>query len=198
MKSAALLFLISILALSCASVGRLDLDVAPPTQSEFIFVIGIDSPNLKINVFPGKMVGGKFQKSIIRPAAISATPTQGYIVGRSKGDDLLAITEIAFVKDCHTIIGDQYMPMDDTKTIVFKASPGRVIYLGNINFGPEGSNPKFTYTSNFDGAKNYIDKNYTNLKGRLEFEKPDFLATTNSSTPRGPGGPLYVPIPPHR
>ncbi len=192
----ALALALVLVTLGCTNIGQLNSTVSIPDRSKSIFVIGIPSPNYRIGIFPGKVVDGKFIKDPIRGAVFFSNPVNGYLVGDVKSSDTLAITSVRMA-DARTVLGPTFIPCDDAKTIVFKLQPGSVTYLGDVDFLFKNKALSINLANNIDTAKKYIDSNFTNLKGRLEYQKPELLPT---NIPCGDGTnftPIYIYVP-HR
>lgn len=172
------LFVIS----ACTSIGRLDKDAILESDKESIFVIGVAPENYRISAFPGRIKDGRFHQNQFRPAAVFGAAEDGFVVGKATNGDTLAITNIRVAEDKGSILGLDFVPCNDNKTMTFSIPGGKVLYLGHVEYQFKGEKLMVRYTQNLELAKKYIDQNFPNLRGRLQSWEYQLLPTSASCT----------------
>jgi len=179
MKSKVLLLAASLLLGGCTSLGVLDKNVAMKSDKDSIFVIGVAPDNYRISVFPGNInKDGKFVQNPFSAAAIFSAADHGYVVGKAKAGDILAITNIRVVKSNKDLLGPDFAPCNGLNALTFTAAPGKVTYIGDVSYRYNGSGLNTKYSENYEAAKSYIDSAYPNLRGRLEAGSYKLMPTT--------------------
>jgi hypothetical protein len=153
---------------ACASVGKLDKSVALNVGSESIFVIGVAPENYIISIFPGTVKNGEFNQNVTRSPSFLGHPDGKYIVAKASAGEILALTRFAVAKDKDSNVGPRIRFCEGMETMSFEVPAGKVIYLGDINFEESGDRIKMNYTSDIASAKQYVDREFPNLKNRLE------------------------------
>jgi hypothetical protein len=190
------IFLLSFVVLlsACASVGRLERTAPMPTADETIFVIGVSPERARITVHPGALVDRVFKQNIFRSDAVYGGPNNGFVVGKAKAGDALAIMNVRMMADKDSIMGLSYKPCEGAKTLVFTAPAGKVIYVGSFTYELLQNRLQVTTAYEFEEAQKFIDANYPNLKGKLELQKygVDLLSTTESCAGQTITIPIYI------
>ena len=136
-------------------------------SKESIFVIGVSPENFWIELLGGEIKSGGFQFHW-NGSAVQGWPTDGYLVGKVKGGELMAITKIDNVKKNSAFKGKQYVPCARKKTLTFKAPVGKILYITDINYSVDGDELSIEYENGFGSAKQFLDKNYPKLKDKME------------------------------
>lgn len=192
MKGAIFISAVAMLLGACTSLGVVDKTAALDATQHSIFVLGVAPDNYKISVFPGSVRNGVFRQNPWLPATVYGSGEDGYLVGEASAGDTLAITMIRVLKDKNSIFGTTFfVPCNGKKTMTFSIPGGKVLYLGNVSYEFAGTFLKVKYSQDIDSARKYMDKNYPNLRGRLESWKYQLLPTTASCAV---GIPIYIPI----
>jgi hypothetical protein len=124
-------------------------------------------------------------------AVISGPPTNGYVVGKAKAGDTIAIWSVVYQKgEKVAYFSDKsFEPCGNAKTMVFKVPHGKVAYLGTIDYKFQDNRLQVRYANELDGAKRYVDSAFPALKGKVEQVEPE-LRPVNSRC----GGTVYIPI----
>ena len=180
---------LSLICISCTSVGRLSKEATLNSDQESIFLIGVSPENYRISVFPGSLKDGRFDQSLLRPAAVFSAAENGFVIGKASVGDTLAITYIRVVNGKDSLFGVDFEPCRDAKTMIFEIPRGKVLYLGNVDYEIVGNELVAKYSQDIDSAKKFIDENYPNLSGKVTPWKYELLPTTesNMTTDRGHG-----------
>ncbi|OUR63627.1 hypothetical protein A9Q79_09815 [Methylophaga sp. 42_25_T18] len=137
-------------------------------DEESIFVIGVSPGNYRIAVYPGSIEGDAFIQSTWRSAAVFGAAKNGYVVGRGKEGDVLAVTNFAIVDSSDAIRGQSFGACEGLKTMVFKMPAGKVLYLGDIKYNRLGDRIHGKFSNSFDTANKYINDLFPLLEGQLE------------------------------
>ncbi|WP_288410509.1 hypothetical protein [uncultured Herbaspirillum sp.] len=184
------LFSLAVLC-GCTSLGQLDSTARASRKGESIFVIGVSPPNHRVSVFPGDIDDGVFHQSLFLPAALYGSAKDGFVVGKASAGEVLAITNVRVVSDEDALIrGQNFAPCYGAKTFVFQVPKGKVIYIGSAAYFFRNEKLEVHYRNDFEMAKNYIDANYPELKGLLEYQEPQLLPIAKNCNP----GPMFMPI----
>jgi hypothetical protein len=189
MKTRLALAVVLALVGACTSMGRLDKEAGLESDRESVFILGVAPENYRISAFPGSVKDGRFHQNPLRPAAVFGAPEDGYVVGKAAAGDTLAITFIRRVKDKDSILGADFAPCAENKTMTFAIPGGKVLYLGNIEYEFAGKALNVRYSQDVAAAKKYVDEHYPRLRGRLEPWKYDLLPTDAPCTRT-----IYVPV----
>ena len=177
---------------ACTSMGQLNESAKAPSQSESVFIIGVAPENYRISVFPGSVSNGIFWQSTIRSAAVYGAGKNGYVVGRASAGDVLAITNVRVVKGESSIWGADFAPCRERPTMVFKIPAGKVLYLGSVDYGFEGSMLHISYGNDLTAAQSYVQRTFPALTQPVESLAYELLPTSD-----GCSG-TYIPIYTHR
>jgi hypothetical protein len=173
------LALLAIAAAGCTHVGN----VAPPSTdqigSDTYFVMGIEPANVSVSFETGVVEGGLFKTGIEIFAAYAGGPEDGYIVGKIKGGDALAITNVRLHSSEHDLFPAMFVPCNGTKTVVFTALPGKVLYLAHARYERQGSGVAPHYWSDIDAALAFMKAHYPKLADRLEPAKTQMMSATS-------------------
>ena len=189
MKNAVFLGL-SLLMSACTSLGRLSTDATLESNQESIFILGVAPENYRIFVFPGSIEDGRFRQNPFRPAAVYGAAENGFVVGKASAGDTVAITNVRVVKDKDSILGADFQPCRDAKTMTFSIPGGKELYLGHVEYEFVGEKLMIKYGQDVNSAKKYLDENYPKLRGRLESWEYQLLPTTKSCISSIP---VYLP-----
>jgi hypothetical protein len=191
-----LVLAVALLVSACTSVGRLDTTAESPSDSEAVFVLSAAPVNYRVSVFPGSISDGKFAKSVIRPSVFYGAPVDCYVVGKAKAGDVVAITNVRIVSDANDVLGADFKPCGDAKTVVFQVPSGGVFYIGSVEyeFNQKDRVVRVRYGNELEAARSYVDSHYPALKGKLQQGTYQLMETTR----RCEQGVVYIPIYVHR
>lgn len=170
--------MLSMLFSGCTSMGRLSKESAVDLEKDSVFIIGIKPDNFRISVFPGSIKDGRFDQSLLRPAAVFAAAENGFVIGKAPVGDTLAITNIRVVNGKDSLFGADYQPCRNAKTMTFDIPKGKVLYLGDVYYEFVGNELLAKYGQDIDSANKFIDENYPNLSGKVTPWKYELLPTT--------------------
>jgi hypothetical protein len=169
------IFLSASLLSGCFSMSTLEKN-ATLENDESIFVIGMKPENFRLSVFAGDIKNGEFKTNFMRSIAVFAFPEKGYVVAKGHVGDTLAIISVtpyekgAFLKPLYIVCSGE-------KMLTFKIPPGKVIYISDLLFSHSGSGFAISYSQDLGSARQYMDKNYGTLKGKLEAWPSEFVTS---------------------
>jgi hypothetical protein len=169
MKNRFAILLFALALAGCTNFGRLQADAAPPADEESIVVFGAQPHNYSFTLFPARESGGKIDAGRGAMASISGTPRDGYIVGKAKAGDTLAL--VYFYRVNESGAGVPFTGVwtcGDSRAKTFVVPRGKVIYVGDTRIGFNGTSQVVLQGDDFEAAKAYIDRAYPRLAGRLE------------------------------
>jgi hypothetical protein len=166
---------LSIVLSACGTVAKLDPSAALPTEEESIFILGVNPANFEVYIFPGEVRNGKFHKSSWRSAAAYGAPSQGYLVGKVKAGDILAITMVRYTNPDNIWAGRNFVPCNQVPTMVFKVPQGKVVYLGTVDYQVGRKSITIRYGNDIHAAQQYVAKTYPALQGELGPFSPEFM-----------------------
>lgn len=152
---------------ACTNFGRIGPEAPPPGEDESIIVLGARPANFSFTMFPAREKEGKVIAGNGAMAAISGVPKEGYLVGRAKAGDLLAL--VYFYRVDASGAGVPFTGVwtcDDSRAKTFVVPKGKVIYVGDAVMAPDGTSVRQAY--NLGAARAHLDANYPRLAGRLE------------------------------
>jgi hypothetical protein len=166
----------------CNTVPQIDNDTAID-PSEGYFVMGITPPNVEVSVWSGRVENGRFiQIGKLHRPGYANIPLDGYMVGETHGDEANAIWFIQFkTADNALYTGKAFVPCHETRTFVFEAPPGKVIYMGDAAFDPGQSGAFSAKGYDFAKAQAYMRGHFPKLADRLEAGHFKLLPTDRGS-----------------
>lgn len=174
-------------------MGVVDQSATLNSNRHSIIVLGVAPENYRVSVFPGSVKDGVFRQNPWLPATVYGAGDDGYLVGEASAGDTLAITFVRVVKDKDAIFqGTNFTPCYGALTMTFSIPGGKVLYLGNVHYQFVGDRLQVQYSQDIDAAREYMDRKYPNLRGRLEQWKYQLLPTT--AVCGGARGTLYIPV----
>ena len=149
------------------SLGRLDQGVHAPSAKESVFVLGVAPENYRVMIFGGNTDTGFFKQNWL-PATFYGGAEGGFIVGKAKAGATLAITIVRVAESDKAILGQDFIPCNGEKTLVFEAQPGKVTYLGSVKYGVNGGDLRIDYWNDLDAARAYLSSAYPALSPKVE------------------------------
>ncbi len=166
---------------ACITLGNYNNDASLESETESYFLIGANSTAYKLTFFRGEVKNDRFDQSILYPATLSATPKNGFIMGKAPEGTTHALIHFDDNdKGLFSLMGP-YRPCGDGKTMVFTVAGGKVLYLGDIAFKDKGKlSFKPASISNINAAKKYIGKYHPKLKDKVVSWKYQLIPTTKS------------------
>ena len=174
----------------CTSMGRLDTKSQAPDKNQSIFVVGVSPENHRIGIFGGTEKDGAFKQNWL-PAVFYGGAQGGYIVGKSSGGKTLAITAVQVTASEKSLIGTDFTACDGAETVVFQAPPGKVIYLGSVDYRVSGDKLEIRYWNDLEGARRYLSGAYPGLADRVEQGSYELLPTDLTCAQNTT---IYVPV----
>lgn len=178
-----------LVCVGCTSMGRLDKKIEAPGNKESIFILGLAPNNYRVSIFPGDEKKGKFSQDLLQHAVVYGGAQNGYVVFKASAGSTQAITNVRVVSSEKSVLGMDFTPCREAKTLVFKVPAGKVIYLGSIEYLMSADKLDVYYWNNLEGARHYLSGAYPALAGRVEQGSYELLPTNApcSST-------IYVPV----
>lgn len=187
-------FALSTLALFSGCVTTVNLSKAegpPASPEETILVFGVQ-PRYRIGLAKGRIDGTKWNRDHSSVATANIFPDDGYIVVKvpsRSSPETYGVAQIlpegigGFVP--------RYLTCTGQNLVVLPAPPGKVVYVGDIEYKIEKSTLQFIYSYQPEKAKEFLASNYPTLSSHLEFSKASILTMNNTNC--GPAT-IYVPI----
>jgi hypothetical protein len=173
----------------CTSMGRLDNKVVAAGNKESIFVMGLAPDNYRVSIFPGDEKKGRFNQNLWQHAVVYSGADHGYVVFKAGAGSTQAITNVRVVNSERSLLGMDFTPCRDAKTLVFKVPAGKVIYLGNIEYLFGGEDLTVHYWNDLEGARRYLSGTHPTLATRLEQGSYQLLPTDAQCSTT-----LYIPV----
>lgn len=182
-----LLFLLT----GCTSMGQLGRNTAPPAQNESIFILGVAPANHRVSFFRGSLDDGRFVQNPFLPSVLYSAADDGFVAGRAAAGDVIAVTIVRVVSSANSVLlGSNFSPCGEAKTIVFRVPAGKVAYLGSVEFAFTESALKVWYGSELEAAQAYVAARFPALSERVEYVPFELLPVKAACG----GGPTYVPV----
>ena len=171
---------------SCTTATRVD-KAATIAEDESIFVVGSAPENFRIWFMRADLIQ-KDEATTVKQDAVGipllvANPENGFLVGRVRGGYNIAVTGVRAVSANQTF-GPGFTACGGTKTMVFTAPAGKVVYIGHAEFSMRGKQLFARYSNDFQAARSHIDANYPNLRGKLEQHGHQLIQTAACPTPQ--------------
>lgn len=159
---------LSVALLAVSAIAQ-EKEISFDPDREAIFVMGV-SPAYRTFVFSGKLDNGRFKSFMFTPARFNQLPTEGYMVGRAKADEILAITQVDVILDGRL---KQFYPCGETPTPTFQVKAGQVVYVGDVKFRASEAGVAPVYGENEEAARRFMAKYHPTLapamvKGKIE------------------------------
>jgi hypothetical protein len=176
------IFLAGFLLIFCAgcagSIGRVDRDATVDSNSDSYFVIGVKPEFTQVLIFKGWVTEAGFYQNPLLPATVSYPVEGGFIVGKTHAGAINALTKaILYSRKSDWGVGGM-VHCKDSKSLVFVAPAGKVIYLTSLNYRWEVGGLIEEYRQEFSAAKAYMESHYPNLAQKLEIGKFDLMHVT--------------------
>jgi hypothetical protein len=174
----------------CVSYSNLKGDTAAdPNSQDAIVVMGLQ-PRYRVAIARGS-INAEGRVRVGGMATLNVFPEDGYVVGRvpaaSSPDEyhlqlILPQGIGAFVP--------AYFPCGDERVLTFEAPPGKVLYVGDVEFSTVPGKLELRYRVDIDGAKIYVKEHYPRLVDRLEPAAVKFVPIVHLDC-----GPKHIVIP---
>jgi len=174
----------------CISTGRPSAKLSAPTEKQSVYVLGVVPSTNRLTVFPGNTSDGKFNRSKLLPANFYGNPQGGFIVGKAKAGQTLAVIMVRVTANENDILGWDFKPCGNLKTLVFEAPAGKVVYLGSIQYIVNGGDLDIKYSNDLEQARRYLANAYPALESHLEQGSFELLPTSQSCSSVNT---IYVP-----
>lgn len=182
------------LLIGCATPrGLQDRSAKAPSDDEGVFVIGVQPAGTKIWFKEGAVSYDHFVPTPGQMTPVIGVSEDGFIVGRVKGGSTLGIMHINFPFTPTTTRA--YAPCGNNKALVFTVPAGKVVYVGTIEYRPNGVSLSSSTRHEMDGALRFVDAQHPSLRGRLELASLRSLSTTQSCFVPTPtqAVPVFIP-----
>lgn len=131
--------------------------------------------NYRVSVFPGRIRDGRFGLNEFLNAAFYGSAQGGYVIGKAPAGRDLAITNVRIVQSENSLLGVDFQPCEEAKTVAFTVPEGRVIYLGHLSYSYVEGGVRVTHRQDLESAKAYLQASYPNLAASLEQGSYDLL-----------------------
>lgn len=152
----------------CASMGTVDHDVAAPDSGHTYFVIGIAPPNARVSIFKGFLIGDRFMENPLAATSFYGNPEDGFILGETHGGTMLGVMMVQMAAPGEVVIQPPMVPCGGSRTLVFTAPAGKVVYLTSMRFHYAGNGLAPEYKPDLAEAQAFVAKHYPQLAGKVE------------------------------
>jgi hypothetical protein len=143
-------------------------DSATPSPDEAVVVLGIKSPGFRVMLFPVSVKEGRFSVGPFDNAVVNGSSTDGYLVAKVMGGQMLGLTRIV-APDADAILGGIFSTCGDNRGLVFEApGAGQVVYLTDVEYVRNGRRLEVRYTSEMERAQNYMEQRFSSIAGKLK------------------------------
>jgi hypothetical protein len=187
------ILVLAVASTACTSVGRVEQGAAlAPSANQTIFIIGVKPDNYRVSVFSGSVNEGVFRQNQLLPATFYGASEGGYVVGKTGSTGALAITNVRVVSSEKSILGMDFAPCGDAKTVVFSLPKGRVVYLGNLAYDFSGNGLRIFESTDLEAARQHLRTGYPQLADSLEQGRYEVLPTSASCS-QSITIPIYLP-----
>jgi hypothetical protein len=187
-------FFFTVALTACTSMRQLESGIPTPKPDESIFLIGVSPENHRVFLFPGSLENGRFMQNPWRAAAVFGGAKDGFVVGKAKAGEAVAITLVRVVSESGAILGTDFAPCGEARTPVFRVPAGKVIYVGSVDFTFSGSSLQIRHADDIESAKRYLQSHSPELLDMLESQPFELAPTTASCDPGKIVIPIYIPI----
>lgn len=150
---------------------------------EGIFVVRVSPADVNVIAFSGKVVDGRFKSFLFTPARFTGTPVDGYIVGKAKVGEVVAVTDV----------GSRSLCADGT-AVTFQVKAGQVAYVGDVAHTPTEKSFTAEVSDDFDGAREFMRRVHPQWADRLERVDRAILRPAKEACPSPGGNIIYIPI----
>lgn len=172
------------LFLSACAIGHVPHGTAALAESEAVFVMGVSNKDSVIQVYPGKLQDGVFRLAgIDRAVAFVGKPVDGYITGKARAGDSLAVLHVT-VNEPNGKGIRQYgaSACGAAKTMIFTIKGGKTNYVGDLDVRVIGNRIHLGNGLNPEAAKNFIQSRYPGLASGFEVGTYSLAPTNESCT----------------
>jgi hypothetical protein len=141
---------------------------------EGVYVLKVAPASYRVTLFNGKASASDFNPSNFTPARFSGIPDEGWIVGKARAGEAVAVDGFADRSACEGL-----------KTVVFSVAAGQVAYVGDFDFAATGGAgvELRTERDDIDAARAYLQRRRPDLA-------PALVAATHRVLPvKGSCGP---------
>lgn len=160
--------IVSIAALfvaGCTTIGRVEPHAQPPSEDESFFLVGIKPENTRVAFDPRILNYGVLYQNIYRGVVFIGRPEDGYIMGRSRSDDVVVFARATLERSDGRKM--QAMSCGGRPGMTFKAVPGKVVYPGDVVINEVDGKLQIKMEFNPDAARKIIEEKYPAMKEKL-------------------------------
>lgn len=154
-------------------------------------MIGVN-PNYRVFLFAGEVKDGSFKQGL-SPAVLGGEPQDGYLVRKVKSGLAIALSTVVATRT-GAAAGSVYNACGGQRVPVIEVPRGKVVYLGDIEYSPGGSQILVRYHDRPARAAAHLRTHYPQV--RADVQPVDFrlLPIANACPSKDPiTFPIYVP-----
>ena len=171
---------------SCTMTTRVEKN-ASLSDDESIFVVGSSPEHFRIWFMRADIIekdgAATVKQDVVGIPLLVANPENGFLVGRVRGGQTIAITGVRAVRANETF-GPGFSACGGNKTMVFTAPAGKAVYVGHVELSMKGKQIYASYSNDFTAARSHVDGNYPNLRGKLQQHGHQLITTTPCPSPQ--------------
>lgn len=150
---------------------------------EGVFVVRVSPADVNVIAFSGKVVDGRFRSFLFTPARFTGMPDDGYIVGKAKVGEVVAITDV----------GSRALCADGT-AVTFDVKAGQIAYVGDVTHTPTEKSFAAEVSDDLEAARGYMRRAHPQWADRLERVDHAVLRPAKDACPSPGGTTIYIPI----
>jgi hypothetical protein len=152
----------SVSLFGCASPEPITNDYDGPGPEEAVVVLGVRPDGTRLNFSNSRVQGQGVWQGSIYQIEYEGLSKDGYIVGRTKGGQTLALTHVAAAG---SRIGALFSPCGGQRTLVFEVPKGEVVYVTDIELERlEFNKLGVRYSEDLTKAREYVRANFPRLR----------------------------------
>lgn len=149
-----------------------------------LFVLKVSPAGKQTILFNGKAGPDGFRFSGFTPARYTGFPAEGYLIGRAKAGETVALHNVGAAYACA-----------GNETVAFRVDAGQVLYLGDVDLQTaDGQLVIRAIARDSEGAKAYLASAAPELVPLLQDAQPQRLKVTRKCPKPGPDF-IYIPVP---
>jgi hypothetical protein len=160
------ILLLNIFLVGCTSIGHVS-NKSIIKNDEAIYIIGVNINNdnhykdATIFVATGELQNNKFSRSLLNIANFAGQPKGGYIIGKARVGETLAIVATLFNYRGYSACGK-------FKTLVFDLPQNGIHYITDVTYSDIDSfSYRMTFSNDYKQAKHHLKTNYQNIEGNV-------------------------------
>ncbi|MBI3675082.1 MAG: hypothetical protein HY243_00495 [Proteobacteria bacterium] len=142
---------------------------AVTSDKDAYIIIGIRPENAKVLIVRGTNEDGQFSVDGWAKPTFVDYPNDGYIVAKAKPGDYVGIDWVFWGHSKGSFWGTIFYNCKGSKTLVFTVPAGKVVYLTDVYFTPNGYGASVKFgASDIETVRAYLMTHYPSLADKVE------------------------------